>query len=71
MLMPTSPARDKGCEGHLSGILNPGTQAMFAVSVSRFKAGKCSSGINLGRHQAAEQGHEWHEQKLSWRPKKV
>lgn len=45
---------------------------MFAVRVSRFQAGKCSSVfIDLGRHQAAEQGHEWHEEKLSWRPKKV
>lgn len=30
MLMPTSldykRPRDKGCEGHLSGMLNPGTQ---------------------------------------------
>ena len=31
---------------------------MVAVRVSRFKAGKCPSGIHLGGHQAAEQGHE-------------
>lgn len=72
MLMGTSPARDKGCDGRLSGMLNLGTQRCLLSGYLDFRQENVpQSSSTLEDIRLQKQGHEWHEEKFSWRPKKV
>lgn len=72
MLMLTSLARDKSCEGHLSGTLNLGTQlCLLSGYLDLRQENVLLSSLTLEDVRLQSKAMEWHEEKLSWRSKKV